>query len=157
MFRIGIGYDIHCLVSGRKLIIGGIHIPFKKGLSAHSDGDVLVHAICDALLGAAGLPDIGVYFPSSDKRYKGISSLKLLEAAHKKILTAGYVINNIDSVLIADEPKISGYRKRIIASISSVIKIEPEAINLKATTSEGAGEAGSKAIASYCVVLLEGR
>lgn len=153
-YRIGIGYDIHRLVRGRKLILGGIHIPFKKGLLAHSDGDVLIHAVCDALLGAAGLGDIGIHFPNSDKQYKGISSLTLLGRVNKKIQRAGYKIQNIDSTLIADAPKIAQYRKRIINQISSVIKIKPTAINLKATTSEGLGAIGANALASYCVALL---
>ena len=157
MFRVGIGYDIHRLVSGRRLRIGGAHIPFKKGLSAHSDGDVLLHAICDGLLGAAGLGDIGIHFPDTDARYKNISSLKLLEAVSGKIVKAGYKISNVDSVLIADSPKIGPYRNSIIKNISAALRIKPAQVNVKATTSEGVGHIGSKAIASYAVVLLEGK
>jgi len=127
MFKVGIGYDVHRLVSGRKLILGGLHIPFKKGLLAHSDGDVLTHALCDALLGAAGLADIGVHFPNSDKRYKGISSLKLLEEVNRKLSKAGYRVGNVDSVLLMDVPKINRFRRRIIGNLSSVLKIQPEA------------------------------
>lgn len=155
MFKVGIGYDIHRLVRGRKLILGGLHIPFKKGLLAHSDGDVLVHALCDALLGAANLGDIGIHFPNSDKRYKDISSLKLLEAVNHKLAKAGYKIGNIDSVLLMDEPKINQFRQEIIGNLSSILKIEPQAISLKATTNEAVGAIGSKAIAGYAVVLLE--
>lgn len=154
MFKVGIGYDVHRLVRGRRLILGGLHIPFKKGLLAHSDGDVLTHAVCDALLGAAGLADIGVHFPNSDKRYKGISSLKLLEAVNRKLAKAGYKIGNIDSVLLMDEPKINQFRQEIIGNLSSVLKIQPQAISLKATTNEAVGSIGSKAIAGYAVVLL---
>lgn len=153
-YRIGIGYDVHRLTPKRKLILGGLHIPFKKGLSAHSDGDVLVHAICDAMLGAAGLRDIGFYFPNNDKRYKNIRSLKLLEEVDKKVSDASFKVGNIDSVLIADEPKIGPYRDKIIENLSSVLKLSKRAINLKATTNEGIGQIGSKALASYAVVLL---
>ena len=153
-YRIGIGYDIHRLVSGRKLVLGGVFIPFFKGLFAHSDGDVLLHAICDALLGAAGLGDIGVHFPDSDKKYKGISSLELLARSANKIAVRGFRVENVDTVLIADNPKISPYRARIINKISSVLKIPKGSINLKATTNEGVGPIGKKAIASYAVALL---
>lgn len=155
MFKVGIGYDIHRLVSGRKLILGGLHIPFEKGLFAHSDGDVLTHAICDAMLGAAGLADIGVHFPDKDKRYKDISSLKLLETVHHKIARAGFRVGNIDNVLIMNEPKINRLRQKIVQNLSSVLRIHPKYINLKATTNEGVGSVGSKAIASYAVVLLK--
>ena len=155
MFRIGIGYDIHRLVSGRKLILGGLEIPFEKGLLAHSDGDVLTHAICDALLGSAGLEDIGANFPNTDDRYKDISSLELLAQVCQKITRAGYKIENIDSVLIADNPKINKYRAQIIANLSSVLKIPLNSVNLKATTSEGVGQIGSQAIAAYAVSLLK--
>jgi len=154
MFRIGIGYDIHRLVSGRKLILGGLEIPFEKGLLAHSDGDVLTHAICDALLGSAGLEDIGVNFPNTDDRYKDVSSLKLLAEVCQKT-RAGYKIENIDSVLIADNPKINKYRAQIIANLSSVLKIPLNSVNLKSTTSEGVGQIGSQAIAAYAVSLLK--
>src|SRR3989338_4173205 len=129
MFRIGIGYDIHRLVFGRRLILGGVDIPFEKGLLAHSDGDVLTHAICDALLGGAGLEDIGTNFPNDNDKYKDISSLKLLSAVNKKISRSGYRIENIDSVLIADNPKINKYRAQIIANLSAALKIPLNSIN----------------------------
>ena len=155
MFRIGIGYDIHRLVFGRRLILGGVEIPFEKGLLAHSDGDVLTHAICDCLLGAGGLEDIGVNFPNSDDKYKDIPSLKLLAIVHQKITRTGYKIENIDSVLIAANPKINKYRARIIANLSSVLKIPLNSVNLKATTNEDVGQIGSQAIAAYAVGLLK--
>lgn len=155
MVRIGIGYDIHRLAAGKKLVLGAVAIPFEKGLYAHSDGDVLLHALCDALLGAAGLGDIGIHFPNTDMRYKNISSLKLLEAVKGKISKIGYTISNVDSVLIADRPKIGLYRGAIIRNICSVLKIKPTQVNVKATTSEGVGPVGSKAIASYAVALLK--
>lgn len=157
MLRVGIGYDIHRLASGRRLVLGGMDIPCKKGLLAHSDGDVLAHAIGDALLGAAGLGDIGIHFPDTDKRLKGISSLKLLEDIQKRVFKAGFRIQNIDSVLIADKPKISAYRSAMINNLSAALHVAASALNLKATTSEGVGEVGSKSIASYAVVLLEKR
>lgn len=135
--------------------MGGMDIPFKKGLLAHSDGDVLAHAIGDALLGAAGLGDIGIHFPDTDKRFKDISSLRLLEDIHKKVSKAGFRIQNIDSVLIADKPKISMYCAAMIDNLSAALRVAASALNLKATTSEGVGEVGSKAIASYAVALLE--
>ena len=155
MYRIGIGYDIHRLVSGRRLILGGVEIPFKKGLLAHSDGDVLTHAICDCLLGAGGLEDIGVNFPNSDDKYKDIPSLKLLAIVHQKITRARYKIENIDSVLIAANPKINKYRAQIIVNLSSVLKIPLNSVNLKATTNELVGQIGSQAIAAYAVCLLK--
>ncbi|TAN61164.1 2-C-methyl-D-erythritol 2,4-cyclodiphosphate synthase [bacterium] len=157
MFRVGIGYDIHRLVSGRRLVLGGMNIPFKKGLLAHSDGDVLAHAIGDALLGAAGLGDIGIHFPDTNKRFKDISSLRILSDIHKKVSRAGFRIQNVDSVLIADRPKISAYRAAMIDNLSAALHVAASALNLKATTSEGVGEVGSKSIASYAVALLKKR
>ena len=130
-------------------------MPFAKGLCAYSDGDVLLHALCDAILGAAGLGDIGIHFPNTDRRYKNISSLELLKAVKSKISKAGYTIGNVDSVLIADRPKIGPYRGSIIKNISTALKIKAAQVNVKATTSEGVGPVGSKAIAGYAVVLLE--
>jgi len=155
MFRTGIGYDIHRLVPGRKLVLAGVEIPFAKGLSAHSDGDVLVHAICDALLGAAGLADIGTQFPNRDSRYKGISSLKLLKQVKAKIDRLGLKIRNVDSALIMDRPKIQPYRLEMLKNLSSALGIKTDAVNIKATTSEGVGQVGSKAIAAYAVALVE--
>ena len=154
-YRIGLGYDIHRLVKGRDLVLGGVKIPFEKGLFAHSDGDVLIHAICDAMLGASGLGDIGMHFPDTDKKYRGISSLELLKASLLKISKAGYKIGNIDCVLIADKPKIAPYRDRMIQVLIQALKIPAGSINLKATTNEGVSPIGSKAIAGYAVALLK--
>ncbi len=155
MLRTGIGYDIHRLVPGRKLVLAGVEIPSEKGLFAHSDGDVLAHAICDALLGAAGLADIGTQFPNSGIRYKGISSLKLLKQVKNKIKSLGVKICNIDSALIMDKPKIQPYRQLMLKNLSSALDIAIDAVNIKATTSEGVGQVGSKAIAVYAVALVE--
>ena len=155
MFKVGIGYDIHRLVPGRKLVLAGVEIPFAKGLSAHSDGDVLAHAICDALLGASGLADIGIQFPNRDSRYKGISSLKLLKQVKDKINRLGLKICNVDSALIMDKPKIQPYRQLMLENLSSALGIAMDAVNIKVTPSEGVGQVGSKAIAAYAVVLVE--
>lgn len=155
--RIGIGYDIHRLVKGRPLILGGARIPYRKGLKGHSDADVVIHAICDALLGAAGLDDIGQLFPNTAARYKRISSLKLLKAVNILISSKRYKIKNIDSVIIAEEPKIAPFKKEMIKNVSQVLKIKKEDINIKATTNEGVGEVGKKeAVACYAVAMLTG-
>lgn len=154
-YKVGIGYDVHCLVRKKKLFLGGVDIPFKKGLLAHSDGDVLVHAVCDAILGAAGLGDIGIHFPDTDKKYKGISSIKLLCEVYKKIVRKNYKIENVDCVLILDKPKIGPYRNSMVGKLSETLKVPSSSVNIKATTSEGVGDIGSKAIASYAVVLLK--
>lgn len=154
MLKIGIGYDVHRLVSGKELILGGEKIPFEKGLFAHSDGDVLIHAICDGLLGAAGLEDIGVYFPNTDDKYRGISSIKLLAEVKVKLKASGFECVNIDSVVIADRPVLRDYRGKIKANISSCLGIAEEDVNVKATTSEGVGYIGSHAIAAYAVALI---
>ncbi|MBN1405690.1 MAG: 2-C-methyl-D-erythritol 2,4-cyclodiphosphate synthase [Candidatus Omnitrophica bacterium] len=151
--RIGIGYDIHRLVKGRKLVLGGVQIPHKKGLLGHSDADVLLHAVCDALLGAAGLPDIGKYFPNTDKRFKNISSLKLLDKTLAIIKQKKYSIQNIDTMILAQAPKISPYRNKMILNIAKTLKIKPDKINIKATTEEGTRK--TEAIAAYAVALLK--
>ncbi|QUH25413.1 2-C-methyl-D-erythritol 2,4-cyclodiphosphate synthase [Serpentinicella alkaliphila] len=140
--RVGIGYDVHKLVDGRKLIIGGITIPFEKGLLGHSDADVLVHAIMDAMLGAAALGDIGKHFPDTDMEYKGVDSMELLKEVNEKILNKGYKVNNIDAVIIAQKPKMAPYIEQMVERISEVIGIERQWINIKATTTEGLGFAG---------------
>lgn len=140
--RVGIGYDVHKLVDGRKLIIGGITIPFEKGLLGHSDADVLVHAIMDAMLGAAALGDIGKHFPDTDMKYKGVDSMELLKEVNEKILSKGYRVNNIDAVIIAQKPKMAPYIEQMVERISEVIGIEKQWINIKATTTEGLGFAG---------------
>jgi 2-C-methyl-D-erythritol 2,4-cyclodiphosphate synthase len=156
MMRTGIGYDIHRLVDGRKLILGGVSIPFHKGLFGHSDADVLIHAVCDALLGAAGLGDIGLHFPDSDDRFKDISSMILLEKTFKMISEKGFVIHNIDTVIFAQEPKLSPYRKKMAENIAGKIAIEPDRVNIKATTTEGLGIIGKgDGIAAMCSVLID--
>jgi 2-C-methyl-D-erythritol 2,4-cyclodiphosphate synthase len=153
--RAGIGYDVHRLVYDRRLVLGGVTIPFEKGLLGHSDADVLVHAICDALLGAAGLGDIGVYFPDTDPEYKDIGSLKLLEATCEMLKSRGYVINSIDSTVFAEKPKISPYRDRMKAEIARAAGIDETLVNVKATTTEGLGMIGKgEGIAAICIALV---
>lgn len=140
--RSGIGYDVHRLVEGRKLILGGVDIPFEKGLLGHSDADVLTHAICDALLGAAGLGDIGRHFPDSDNSYKDISSLLLLEKTSSMIVDKGFMISNIDATIFAEKPKLAPYMDQMVSSIAACSGIDPSQVNIKATTTEGLGMFG---------------
>ncbi len=142
--RVGIGYDVHKLVKGRNLILGGVDISHEYGLLGHSDADVLVHAIMDALLGAAGLGDIGRHFPDTADDYKDISSLKLLLMVKEKIETQGFVINNIDSIIIAQRPKLSKYIETMEENISNILDIEKEKVNVKATTTEKLGFVGKE-------------
>ena len=154
--KIGIGYDVHGLVKDRKLVIGGVSIPYKKGLAGHSDADVLIHALCDALLGAAGLDDIGCFFPDSDPQYKDISSIKLLEKTGEIIKKNKFHLVNADAVLLAEKPRLSPYKKKMQQNIAGALKVKPGCINIKSTTSEGLGFIGNgKGIAAMCVVLLE--
>jgi 2-C-methyl-D-erythritol 2,4-cyclodiphosphate synthase len=141
--RVGLGYDVHKLVSERKLILGGVEINYEKGLLGHSDADVLVHAIMDSLLGAAALGDIGVHFPDSDPKYKGISSLQLLQKVSKIIDKAGFEVGNIDATIVAQKPKMSPYIKTMRENISFSLNIPIDKINIKATTEEGLGFTGS--------------
>lgn len=153
--RIGTGYDVHRLVPERDLIVGGVKIPYEKGLLGHSDADVLLHAIMDALLGAAALGDIGLHFPDNDPAYKGISSLLLLKKTGELLLEKGYLIENIDSVIIAQEPKMRPYIEEMRKNIADVLEIEVEQVNVKATTEEGLGFTGAKeGIAASAVCLL---
>lgn len=153
--RFGIGYDVHPLKKKRKLVLGGVEIPSKIGLFGHSDGDVFLHAVCDALLGAAGLGDIGQHFPDTDSKYKNISSLILLKKTYQLIKDMHYEINNIDGIIIAEAPKISGYFEKMKEKISEILEIEKEDTNIKATTSEGLGFIGRKeGISAYCVVSI---
>lgn len=155
MFKIGNGYDVHRLVEGRSLIIGGVSIPFEKGLLGHSDADVLVHAIMDALLGACGERDIGKHFPDTDNLYKGISSLKLLDKVKEIIESKGYRIGNIDSIIVAQAPKMAPFIDEMKQNIAKTLDICLEDINIKATTTEGLGFAGKgEGIASYAVAIL---
>jgi 2-C-methyl-D-erythritol 2,4-cyclodiphosphate synthase len=154
--RMGIGYDVHRLTRGRKLVLGGVAIPFEKGLLGHSDADVLVHAVCDALLGAAGLGDIGMHFPDTDPDYKDISSIKILAKTYELVSSKKFKIMNLDSTIFADAPKLSPYRKEMQKNIARAIEIEPEGVNIKATTFEGLGIIGKgKGIGAMCVVLIQ--
>jgi 2-C-methyl-D-erythritol 2,4-cyclodiphosphate synthase len=154
--RVGIGYDVHKLVAGRTLILGGIVIPFEKGLLGHSDADVLVHAICDALLGAAGMGDIGLHFPDSDPKFKGIASLKLLAATSDMIRGDRFAVVNIDATIFAEAPKIGAYRQDMRQNLARTLEIDPGCINIKATTTEGLGYIGrGDGIAAMSVVLLD--
>lgn len=151
------GYDVHKLVEGRDLILGGVKIPHTLGLLGHSDADVLVHAIMDALLGAAALGDIGKHFPDTDPAYKGISSMKLLEHVRKLLEEKGYIIDNIDATIIAQKPKLRPYIEEMEKNIAKILEISPDQINVKATTEEGLGFSGrEEGIASQAICLLTG-
>ena len=153
--RIGQGYDVHRLVEGRKLIIGGVDIPYEKGLLGHSDADVLLHDVMDALLGAAALGDIGQHFPDSDERYKGISSIALLKEVGKILQENGYMIENIDSTVIAQRPKLLPYRPQMAENIAAALGIEKEQVSVKATTEEGLGFTGTgEGISAQAIALL---
>ncbi|GMQ65121.1 2-C-methyl-D-erythritol 2,4-cyclodiphosphate synthase [Vallitalea maricola] len=154
--KIGMGYDVHRLVEDRKLILGGVEIPYEKGLLGHSDADVLVHAIMDALLGAMGKGDIGKHFPDTDNKYKSISSLKLMAQVKELLTSEGYSIINIDSTIIAQRPKMADYIDEMRTNIADVLDIEIENINIKATTEEGLGFTGEGlGIASQAICLLK--
>lgn len=155
MIRIGTGYDVHRLVPGRKLVIGGVDIPFEHGLLGHSDADVLLHAVCDALLGAAGLGDIGMHFPDTESQYKNISSLTLLSNVERLLAGAGFRANNIDATIVAEKPKMAPHIPAMIANIAAAIKVERSLVNVKATTTEGLGFAGrGEGIAAYAVATI---
>ncbi len=155
MLRIGMGYDVHRLVEGRKLILGGVEIPYLQGLDGHSDADVLLHAIKDALLGAAALGDIGRHFPDTDMRYKGVSSMLLLERVKEILEEHGYAVNNVDATIVAEKPKLASYIPVMNENIARVLKVENGQINVKATTTEGLGFAGKKeGIAAYAVATI---
>lgn len=152
MFRIGNGYDVHRFAEGRKLILGGVHIPYEKGLLGHSDADVVVHAIMDALLGACGERDIGKHFPDNDDSYKGISSLLLLAKVVEIVKLKGYSIGNIDSIIVAEVPKLSPYIAEMKSNIAGVMGMSSDDVGIKATTSEGLGFEGRKeGISAYAV------
>ncbi|MCP4344402.1 MAG: 2-C-methyl-D-erythritol 2,4-cyclodiphosphate synthase [Desulfobacterales bacterium] len=153
---IGMGYDVHRLVPGRKLVLGGITIPFEKGLLGHSDADVLIHALCDALLGAAGLGDIGLHFPDTDPEFKDIFSMKLLARTCEMVCAKGFSVINTDSTIFAEAPKLSPYREEMKNNIAHALEIEPARVNIKATTTEGLGMIGTgEGIAAMSVVLIE--
>jgi len=154
-YRIGIGYDIHRFVKGRKLFIGGVEIPYPQGLLGHSDGDVLLHAICDALLGAVSEGDIGQHFPDTEPKYQGIASAELLIKVCELVKNKGYSVTNIDTVIIAQEPVLAPHKKNIQREVASILNIKEDMVSIKAKTNEGLGEIGAKsAIASYAVALI---
>ncbi|MDD5313020.1 MAG: 2-C-methyl-D-erythritol 2,4-cyclodiphosphate synthase [Dehalococcoidia bacterium] len=154
--RIGIGYDVHPLVAGRKLVLGGVTIPFAKGLSGYSDADVLTHAVMDALLGAAGLKDIGHQFPTGDPQYKDACSIDLLKRVAEMVAKQGYEIYNIDSTVVAQAPKIAPYIDEMRLKISRALNIDINLVIVKATTTDGLGFAGrGEGIAAYAVTLIE--
>lgn len=153
--RVGQGYDVHRLVEGRDLILGGVTIPYEKGLLGHSDADVLVHAVMDALLGAAALGDIGQHFPDTDPRYKGISSIALLQEVGGLLDRKGFVIENIDATVIAQRPKLAPYRPQMAENIANALHLPVERVSIKATTEEGLGFTGSgEGISSQAITLL---
>jgi 2-C-methyl-D-erythritol 2,4-cyclodiphosphate synthase len=154
-YRIGIGYDIHRLVKGRKLFLGGMNIPYEKGLLGHSDGDVILHAICDSLLGAMGEKDLGEFFSDKDPKYKGISSIEILKYVNNLLKKKDYKVDNIDTVVIARRPYLSPFKSKISEKISKILKIDKDSINIKAKTDQRLGEIGKgKAIACYAVCLV---
>lgn len=156
MIRVGYGYDVHRLIEGRKCIIGGVDIPFEKGLLGHSDADVLLHAITDALLGAAALGDIGSHFPDTDPQWEGANSLLLLKEAGRLVRQAGWQVNNIDSTVVAQRPKLAPHIGQMRENIAAALELSPEQISVKGKTEEGLGFTGTGAgIAAHAVCLLE--
>ena len=154
-YRIGHGYDAHRLVKGRKLVLGGVEIPHTMGLLGHSDADVLIHAVIDAILGAMGLGDIGIHFPDTDQKYKNISSLSLLVKVRDMLSSNGYEISNIDTTLIVQKPKIAPYIPKMLVEMATALNIDVERINIKATTEEGLGFTGrEEGICAHAVVLI---
>ena len=155
MMRVGLGYDVHRLTEGRKLILGGVDIPWEKGLLGHSDADVLIHAIMDALLGAAALGDIGLHFPDTDPRYKGISSIILLEKVGELLREKGYEPGNIDATIIAQKPKLRPYIDEMRKHVAAALDMSVEDVSVKATTEEGLGFTGTQeGISSHAVCLI---
>ena len=153
--RIGMGYDVHRLVENRKLIIGGVEIPYEKGLLGHSDADVLLHAVMDALLGAAALGDIGKHFPDTDPAYEGVSSIALLERVGDLLEEKGYVVENIDATIIAQRPKLASYRPQMAENIARALKIDVSRVSVKATTEEGLGFTGTgEGMVAQAITLL---
>ena len=154
--RIGHGYDVHRLVPGRKLVLGGVDIPWEKGLLGHSDADVLTHAVMDALLGAAGLGDIGKHFPDTDPAYKGADSLKLLERVVVLLEERGFAVGNVDATVLAQRPKLAPYIPKMRENLARVMGVDPSRVNVKATTEEGLGFTGSgEGMAAHAVALIE--
>lgn len=156
MIRIGNGYDVHKLVEGRKLVLGGVEIPHSKGVLGHSDGDVLIHAVMDAILGALALGDIGQHFPDTDMKYEGIDSKILLRKVNELMKERNYKIGNLDSIIVAQKPKLKDYLNKMRETMAEILETEIENVSVKATTEEKLGFTGSEeGIKSYCVVLLE--
>lgn len=154
--RVGHGYDVHAFSEGRRLFIGGVEIPCEKGLLGHSDADVLLHAVCDALLGAAALGDIGRHFPDTDERFKDISSIRLLENVTTLVAARGYRVVNVDCTVIAERPRLSPYIEEMKRNIAEALRIIPDAVNVKATTEEGLGFTGQGlGIAAHAVCLID--
>ncbi len=155
--RLGCGYDVHAFAAGRKLYLGGVEIPYSQGLLGHSDADVALHALCDALLGAAGAGDIGVHFPDTDPQFKGIASLVLLERTHAIISSRGYAIGNADITIVAQRPRLKDFMPAMKKRIAQTLRMDAEDVNIKATTTEGLGfEGREEGIAAFAVVCLIG-
>lgn len=153
--RIGCGYDVHRLVYGRKLVLGGVDVPFEKGLLGHSDADVLVHAVCDALLGALGMGDIGLHFPDTDMENKNVSSMKFLEKISCLIHKNGFRVVNVDATLMIEAPRVASHRKQMESNIASSLRVDNERVSVKATTTEGLGFVGrGLGVAAQCVALI---
>ena len=153
--RVGMGYDAHRLVDGRPLILGGIEVPFEKGLEGHSDADVLLHALTDAILGAVGLGDIGTYYPSSDPELEGISSVDMLKGALELVKERGWRVENVDGTIVAQRPRLSPHTPAMRQAISTALGIEPERVNVKSKTTDGLGFTGTGGgMEAYCVVML---
>ncbi|HLX81057.1 MAG TPA: 2-C-methyl-D-erythritol 2,4-cyclodiphosphate synthase [Burkholderiales bacterium] len=154
--RIGQGFDVHALIEGRRLVVGGVEIPYEKGLAGHSDADVLLHAICDALLGAAALGDIGSHYPDSDPQYSEVDSRELLRTTAKKVAAAGYKIVNVDSTIFAQAPRMAPHVARMTGNIAADLGINPAAVSIKATTTEKLGYIGrGEGIAAQAIALIE--
>ena len=154
--RVGFGYDVHRLAEERKLILGGVEIPYEKGLLGHSDADVLVHAVMDAMLCAAGMGDIGRHFPDSDNQYKGIDSMILLQKVTELLTEAGYMVNNIDVTIVAQRPKLAGFIPQMEANLAKAVKVEEHAVNVKATTTEKLGfEGEGLGMSAYAVCTIK--
>jgi len=155
-YRVGIGHDVHRLVLGRKLVLGGVEIPHSHGLDGHSDADVVLHAICDAILGAAGLGDIGEHFPNTDPQYKDVASSFFLKESHRKIKELGLCIENVDVMILAEAPKLQAFKPKMKYYIALELGINETQVNVKAGTNEGLGYIGAKeGIAAYAVVILK--
>jgi 2-C-methyl-D-erythritol 2,4-cyclodiphosphate synthase len=154
-YRTGFGYDVHRLVEDRPLILGGVTVPFERGLEGHSDADVLLHAVIDAVLGAAGLGDIGAHFPSSDPSLEGISSVDMLERSMALVWEAGWRVVNVDATVVAQRPRLSPHAPAMKESIAATLRVEPDRVNVKSKTTDGLGFAGEgEGMAAYCAVML---